>query len=387
MSIHFVAGKPGAGKSLYAVKILLDELEHSDRHICTNLPLKVDEIAQYLIEKTGTSDALRRLRILTDGEVLRFWLHYGVGHDVSSYKKFQDGDKTLEVPDYSWRQDPANGFPGTLYILDEIQVHFPARSWHKTGEHCLHYQSQHRHLGDDVILLSQDFAQVDSAMRRLCQDFTWLTNMGKTSLFGFTFPGIGRRATYQHEKDAEKGGHAIETGTYRLNVKYYGKFYDTTAGSGGLLGRADIKEKKGRGMSPWLIPPAIAIFLVLCWVVPKLFFAVVGKFAGHAVGGLSSVSAQMSTNVVKMPQGYSGPSTNNVPDVRSTNLVRPFLPVPETPKATNAPLKIVRRAIIGSSRTYWLSDGRRFKSDDPNLQFAGEDYIIIRPNLVVWFDK
>jgi hypothetical protein len=45
--IHFVVGKPGGGKSYYAVRQLCHELLHGDRFIVTNLALNLDALADY----------------------------------------------------------------------------------------------------------------------------------------------------------------------------------------------------------------------------------------------------------------------------------------------------------------------------------------------------
>ena len=41
MSIHFISGKPGGGKGLYCMKLILDELVKGRRPVVTNLPIKI----------------------------------------------------------------------------------------------------------------------------------------------------------------------------------------------------------------------------------------------------------------------------------------------------------------------------------------------------------
>ena len=41
--IHFIVGKPGGGKSYYAVLQICHELLHGSRCVVTNLPLRLDE--------------------------------------------------------------------------------------------------------------------------------------------------------------------------------------------------------------------------------------------------------------------------------------------------------------------------------------------------------
>jgi Predicted ATPase len=174
-----------------AVKLLADELAYGNRHICTNLPLKLDELEKWLISKTGTSDRMRFLRMLTDSECMQFWNHYGVGYDVQGRIDIKEGDRKINVPDFGARFRDGKQFPGTCFFIDEFHIFFPSRAWAKTGDDALHYQSQHRGMGDDVVLISQHPEQCDKAMRRLCQDFTYLTNMGKTKVLGFSFSRAG----------------------------------------------------------------------------------------------------------------------------------------------------------------------------------------------------
>jgi len=78
MSLHFVSGKPGGGKSLYSMSLLQDELLHGDRLICTNLPLNLGELNAYLTEEfpDRVFDLHKRIRVLDDAtETGRFWLY------------------------------------------------------------------------------------------------------------------------------------------------------------------------------------------------------------------------------------------------------------------------------------------------------------------------
>ena len=282
----------------------------------------------------------------------------------------------MSYPDFGPRCDPANGHKGTLYVIDELHNYFGARNWQATGTDCTFYLSQHRKMGDDVLLISQHPDQVDKALRRLCQDFTVLVNLGKTKLFGFTFPGFGRRNTFANQGDRQP----IESGTYRMNIGEYGKLYDTNAGAGGIVGRTDLKEKGGGGMSPLLIPVFVVAIVLACWFVPKLVFAGMGTVAKQAASGLDVVVDKGTNGMQKMFQKFS------------TNAPAPFVvsnvtsvPVVVSMAGTNTnTLTIVRRVILGANRTYWLSDGRRISQDDPMVKVAAEDYIVLEGGNVIW---
>ena len=79
MSVHFISGKPGGGKSLYAVRLVVDELVHGSRVVITNLPLELGRLNEFLQERFPgkTVDIFQRIVLLEDGDVAhgtqRFW--------------------------------------------------------------------------------------------------------------------------------------------------------------------------------------------------------------------------------------------------------------------------------------------------------------------------
>src|ERR1041384_2429550 len=89
MSIRFISGKPGGGKTLRAVNVIFEELRHTDRNIITNVPLKRGRCREYLQEKYGTDfNFSERVRSLKLEEVGQFYLHYGNdGQSISLDKR------------------------------------------------------------------------------------------------------------------------------------------------------------------------------------------------------------------------------------------------------------------------------------------------------------
>ena len=69
MSIHFVSGKPGGGKTLYGLKLIVEELVLGKREIFTNVPLNLPELnayvqARYPAASRGKAPSLTLPRIL-----------------------------------------------------------------------------------------------------------------------------------------------------------------------------------------------------------------------------------------------------------------------------------------------------------------------------------
>ena len=70
MAIHIINGKPGGGKSLFGMHLLVKELVETNRNIITNLAVRLPELNEY-VQKTHPKEDFhvpQRLRILTDEE-------------------------------------------------------------------------------------------------------------------------------------------------------------------------------------------------------------------------------------------------------------------------------------------------------------------------------
>ena len=103
MSIFFVVGKPGGGKSYYGVKQIVDEIMRSNRFIVTNIELLLPEIRAYCHEQMEDEvDLTDRVRVLTDAEAAEFW-KYEPGRDFDKRKQVQQGRRMIDVPDFEDR--------------------------------------------------------------------------------------------------------------------------------------------------------------------------------------------------------------------------------------------------------------------------------------------
>jgi len=124
MAIHFISGKPRGGKSLYAVKLCIEELVFGERVVITNLSFKLPELNAYLQQKypAKSIDLHERLRVLTDEETNKFWL-IRPGNPVITLLTDAQWKAGLK-PDYSQVTDK-----GVLYAIDEIHNFFNARAW------------------------------------------------------------------------------------------------------------------------------------------------------------------------------------------------------------------------------------------------------------------
>jgi hypothetical protein len=280
MAVHFISGKPGGGKSLYSLRLIVYELVHGSRYIFTNIVIKLEALVAYLQENHPGRDwhheVNHRVQMFLEQEAAEFWCYRPNGVHIARISneewkgsKGKKGEPEREPvrPDYSGVKDS-----GVLYVIDECHIFFNSRDFVDLGRDLIYYISQHRKLGDDIVFVSQAVLNVDTQLRRVAQDFTYLTNLNKQGYGVFSLPKVFTRRTYAHP--IGPGGKAdqesLEFGSFRLDVSGLAACYDTAAGVG-IQGKMADTEEKRRGLD-WRLGVAAAVALVLIcgFVVPKL---------------------------------------------------------------------------------------------------------------------
>lgn len=140
--INLLIGRPGSGKSYEAVVHHIMPALESGRMVVTNLPLNLDIIAAIehsylsLIRSVGSS------RI--EGKLVPAF---------GSLKHF----------DCEWRDDKNRG---PLYVIDECHKPFPKG---KTPLEIDEWFAEHRHLGVDVLLITQSYRKISAAIVDMVQ--------------------------------------------------------------------------------------------------------------------------------------------------------------------------------------------------------------------------
>jgi len=274
MSIHFISGKPGGGKTLYSVRLIVDELVRGRRVVITNVSLNLPALNEYLqkVYPKQYSQAFTdldgnpvhitdRVRIIDDDDLAQFFTFRGNGVCLASVSNTEW--KTGKRPDFSTVNDS-----GVLYVLDEIHIAFNARAWADTGHQVLFYLSQHRKLGDDVICITQAVGNVDKQFRSVAQDYTYIKNLAKQRLGMFNLPSRFIRNTYG--QPATETSQPMESGQFSLDVSGIASLYDTAKGVG-IHGRAgaDTGEKK-KGIHWGVLVVGLPLILILAaYFIPK----------------------------------------------------------------------------------------------------------------------
>lgn len=281
MAIHFISGKPGGGKSLFAVRQIISELRNGNKIVVTNVPLLLPRLNEYLQEtfpKDPPIDLFTRVRMLSDDQIKTFWEFRG--------------------PD---------GF-GVLYAIDEIHLHFNAREWMKTGAACLHYISQHRKFGDTLLCITQFVGNVDKQFRSIAQDFSVIRNE-YMSKFGI-FRGRSRFLRRTYEFFHPDGGRQIpfETASFTIDIAGVASCYETCAGVGIEPGKGGgDKLKPAKGVSIWALVPVFACVAALVFFMPKIL----------QMTAKDLFTADLPERQTKAPPGFRSSMTDPVDVVQS----------------------------------------------------------------------
>lgn len=345
MSCHFLTGKPGGGKTLYAMALMGDELLCGNRHIVTNIPVNLPELAAWVDARRPGQNVMERVHLLDDAkETGKFWCYRPGGEPLPFVGKehWQEAYAREHLA-----KAYADALPrgGVLWIIDEVHNFFGARDWMKTGPDVLYFLSQHRRFGDTVILITQSLAFVESQFRALAQDTCVLSNLGKSKAFGFRLPRLFLRSLYNGSKEATI---ALERKVTVLDTSL-AACYNTAAGVGIHGRRADIGERLSG--APWWAGVLILTVLLI------LAFRFIPPAVAHAFGGLGDPLFKPARAVTSLP-------VTNQPVIQPTRpTTTPPPPPAPFPASTN---RVTGLMVLGRTLYLTLSDGhtRRLAIDD-----------------------
>lgn len=295
MACRTILGKPGGGKSYFALLEIIEELVFGIRTIVTNLPLDLGALNAYLQKNYPNADIdlHKRVRLLTEEETKFFFAHREYGRDfvIPSEEEtkrtgahIQYGDPSLMVP--------------VFYIIDEAHVCFDARAWMTSGPHLTFYNSQHRKFGDEVWFITQFLALLDKRCTGFSQEFITVRNYGMERLAFFKGPKGQHVATTTLSKP---DGNAVVTNTrnFRLDVEI-ANCYCTTAGVGIMSGRSSKpREKETKGLQWWYAIPLVVLVIIGLIMAPDL----IGKAAVGGLNKMTGVATKATTAAVGRASG------------------------------------------------------------------------------------
>jgi hypothetical protein len=287
MSLYFVCGKVGAGKSYRGVVSIVDQLLHDDRLIVTNLPLNLGALADFLAKRhperniclldhrrparpgeepdgDGMVFEPSRVRMLDEGELAEF---YRIRHQASDKVPRIEREKGNRNPvclDFSqWLKGGKFSGRGVIYHLDELQLFYNVRKYAEAPDEFPFYLSQHRKLGDDIYVYTQQPQNVDKMFRSFTQEFIYVVNIGKKRVGPFAAPKIFRFAAYPEPFTGQVGQVCQYSGYFRMDYELAAT-YNTAAGIGIEAAKADVGSKV-KGLD-WRLLLLLPVMVALCFV-------------------------------------------------------------------------------------------------------------------------
>lgn len=342
--IHFLTGKPGAGKGVIAVHELIRVLAHTDCVIVCDLAVKLTPwvrdlstgsiwartmkrflrpergLLAYLTEKYGqTFWAEKRIKVIPETESGEFYLHRMSRVTGEWIKLDAVRDKQGRVESFDTSPDT---YP-TLYITDECWRTFGARDWQNTSKGIIFYAAQHRKFSDEWFLTAQHTKQIETQLRQLAQDFWVVRNHGKMRVGPFRQPDMMTVTVYDQAPTGSNQVTAMERRVLRLDKKGIGSCFDTSGGTGVGGGRsADINEKK-RGIPFVGLCAAAALVIVALWNMPNL----AGMAAEKVFGKMANPNGKIDQSKPKQTEAkheakLDKPEKANVDPGQQTNKVR-----------------------------------------------------------------
>lgn len=347
MSVYFVFGKPGGGKSLYALTRLVDELRNTTRTVVTNLPIDAGALNAWFQSRGENVDLHRRLRIIDTEELSTWWRHRGRPADndpgLAPWVDLPPQLGPRGETDFAANPGPC------FYVLDEIHTHFGSRQWMQTGPAALWYLSQHRKLGDDVFLISQAPGQVDKQLRSLTQEWIHCKNLRKLKWGGvFRPPQRLLIRSFESEPSKQGGEPLLDMNIIRIPAPGLADCYATASGNG-IAGahNADKFEKTKKGLPWWVLLAVPVVLVVFLWNLESLI--------GAAVKRVSPGPAPQAPVAAPLP-----PPPPEAP------------PTPEPPAAAIAPPPLPPPA---EEVIAWVKEGRRVRlwtSEQRTLVYPGD---------------
>lgn len=252
--ISFVTGKPGDGKSLYAMRVLVRSLVSSDACVVTNIPVKLPELRAYVVARRPDFDLDERLRVLDDDDVREFFRFRSGGLILDESPDSSGDGKRMERDAFrAWmkaqflRMGEREQFQRPVhYYIDEVHDFFSARDWATNGRATLFYASKHRHLRDEVVLITQVIDNVEKQLRTLVSETYVVRNFIRRNVGVVKMRPIFR--VKQYYGVPSQGSVPFQTRDYPLDAAGLAACYRTV----GALGvHKEPEEIRNKGVLPW----------------------------------------------------------------------------------------------------------------------------------------
>jgi hypothetical protein len=261
-AIFGLTGKPGAGKSYFATRLIIAEItKGKNRPIVSNVPINKKKLREYVKKDFYYYD----LETYTDNKA--FFTNRGYYHiDVDDLGGNVDFKPLLQEND-----------EGVLFIIDEAHLYFNARNWKHMPQATISYITTIRHVGDSLIWMCQRFSDIDSQIRGKTQAFHLLRNLQKEKL-GIFKRGTGFRC-YQYLEECHISSHGSQTARPAQDFKYPFDIKIAECYSTSLFNKSHDKKYRVKAIPlPYIIYTCITLFVLLMyWVATGGFTTIMSK--------------------------------------------------------------------------------------------------------------
>jgi len=280
-----ITGRPGDGKSLVGTRNLLEDLIEGV-FVVTNIPLNLPDLAAYVNSERGRRKIEEpfvvdeSLKVIPDSLVYEFYRVRADGLLLPPSPDFEcDARNRMDRPEFMSKMKEtfalikAAGVRASRpvhYYIDEAHNFFSAREWANTGRGLLYYASQHRHLHDNIFMITQVIENLEKQLRGLMSELWTVRNDLRRSFSIVRMRPVFRLRKYYGIPNVNQPGvHAFEEVTIQLDPARVAACYNTV----GALGVQTKPEKlKNSGWLPWW---AIWVFgAVIVVAIPVFLFGI-----------------------------------------------------------------------------------------------------------------
>jgi hypothetical protein len=292
-AIFGLTGKPGAGKSYFATRLIIAEIkEGKNRPIVTNVPINKKKLREYV----GKDFYYYPLETYTDNKA--FFSNRG-------YYKLENIPDSENV---DFEPLLKENDEGVLFIIDEAHLYFNARNWKHMPQATISYITTIRHVGDSLVWMCQKFSDIDSQIRGKTQAFHLLRNLQKEKL-GIFKRGSGFKC-YQYVQERDIQNHGSQTSQPSWQASYPFDLKIAECYSTSLFNKNHDSKYKIKGIPlNYVMYLAIGVFvLFLAWVYNGGFTSIMSS-AIPDIGKIQNIETSTVTNA-KIDSNYSLPSSD-----------------------------------------------------------------------------
>lgn len=349
-AIFGLTGKPGAGKSYFATRLIIAEItEGRNRPIVTNVPINVKKLRAY----TKKDFYYYPLETYTDNKA--FFSNRGyyklkvddLGENVDFKPLLRDNDE------------------GVLFIIDEAHLYFNARNWKHMPQATISYITTIRHAGDSLIWMCQKFSDIDSQIRGKTQAFHLLRNLQKEKL-GMFKRGTGFRC-YQYLEECHISNHGSNVSNSSQDFSYPFKLEIAECYSTSLFNKSHDKNYKLKA-----IPLNYVVWFLICCALAIIYWVYQGGFTQGMAWLLPDMAKVQRHEVIENNDSKFTSLDNNsnyktqallpkLKDLNSTTYEIPNLIFAN--KDTKSDLKYANfsQSDFIQNKKYWIGENRKCK--------------------------